>query len=295
MVAPPVPAPLTPAALVTHARLRLLPWILGIVLFGYGFAHWDRDLYLVRPGALGIVLVAWSLGHVGTLWLNAALDRDQEAAVFARARPVPRGLDRAAYAALALAVGASVAAGPRAMACVIASALLSVAYSHPRLGCKGHPLGGPLVNGLGYGLLSPLAGATVAPGPPTPRLLVTLALWSTWLLGAYFAAQAFQEKEDRARGYRTLVVTHGPAVTLRVARRLMGAAILGALALTLVGVYPRLTLLAYPGFLAADAWMARWQRAPGGGGPGWAVGLFVRMLLAGLAVFALAWVDYWFS
>jgi len=75
----------------------------------------------------------------------------------------------------------------------------------------------------------------------------------------------------------------------------MGAAILGALALTLVGVYPRLTLLAYPGFLAGDAWMARWQRAPGGGGPGWAVGLFVRMLLAGLAVFALAWVDYWFS
>ncbi len=295
MTALPLAAPLTPAALVTHARLPLLPWILGIVLFGYGFVHWDRDLYLVRPGALGIVLVAWSLGHVGTLWLNAALDREEAAAVFARARPVPAGLARAAFVALALAVGVATAAGARATACVVASALLAVAYSHPRLAWKGHPLGGPLVNGLGYGLLSPLVGATVAPGAPTLRLLGTLGLWTVWLMGAYFAAQAFQEADDRRRGYRTLVVTHGSAATLRVARWLMDAAILGSLALTVAGVYPRLTLLAYPGFVFADAWMVRWQREPDGGGPRWAVGLFVRMLLAGLAVFALAWVDYWFG
>jgi 1,4-dihydroxy-2-naphthoate octaprenyltransferase len=285
----------TLAALGALARPRLLPWMLGIVLFGYGFVHWDQSLYLVAPGGLALLLVAWSLGHAGTMWLNAALDREEDGVLFARPVPVPAIAPGAAYLALAAALAVAAAVSPRAALCVGGCALLAVAYSHPRLAWKGHPLAGPLVNVLGYGILSPLAGATVATATVSARFAVTLALWSLWLFGAYLAAQAFQEDDDRRRGYRTFVVEHGPAVTLRVARRAMNGAVLGALGLTIAGVYPRWTLLAYPGFVLADRWMARWQRAPRGGGPRWAAGLFQRMLGGGLAVFALAWLEYWFG
>ncbi|MBN2197311.1 MAG: UbiA prenyltransferase family protein [Polyangiaceae bacterium] len=282
------------AALVVHARLRMLPWVLGIVLFGYGFVHWDQDLYLVEPGRLGLLLVAWTFGHAGTMWLNAALDREEGAAIFTRGSAIPRGLHGAAYVALVLSVGVAAAANTRAAGCAFGCALLAVMYSHPRLAWKGHPLGGPLVNVLGYGVFSPLAGAAVASESISVRLVVTLALWSLWLFGAYLSAQSFQEADDRRRGYRTFVVTHGPPAALAIARRSMNAAISGAFVLTLIGIYPRLPVLAFPGFLVADAWMRRWQLQSDGGGPDWAVGLFRRMVAVGLCVFVLAWCEYWF-
>lgn len=290
---PSLTSPVVP--LIAHARPTMLPWILGIVVFGYAFTHWDQGLYLVAPGQLGILLAAWTSGHVGTLWLNAALDGDERGVVFARGAPVPRGVGLAGYAALAFALGLAAMLRPPVAVCVLAAVALAVLYSHPSVAWKGHALGGPLVNLLGYGWLSPLAGSLVASGVVTGRLLLTLGLWSLWLLGAYLSAQAFQEDDDRRRGYRTLVATRGPAVTLGVARWAMNLAILGALLATLGGLFPRLTLFAYPAFLAADRWMRRWQRQPGGGGPSWAVGLFRRMLLGGLGVFALAWFDYWFG
>jgi 4-hydroxybenzoate polyprenyltransferase len=276
------------------ARPRLALWMLGLVLFGYAFAHWDQLLVARAPLGLALLLGAWALGNAGTMWLNAGLDREESDAVFASAGPVPRHVGLAGYAALAGAVALAAGTTGLAVGCVVGCALLAIAYSHPRLAWKGHPVLGPLVNVIGYGLLSPLAGWSLAHAPLSFRTVGTFALWSLWLLGAYFSAQAFQQQDDERRGYRTLVVTHGPATTLRVARWCMNGAITASLALTILGVYPRLTLLAYPTFLVADRWMLRWQRQPDGGGPEWATGLFIRMLFGGLFLFALAYVDYWF-
>ncbi len=276
------------------SRPRLALWMLGIILFGYAFAHWDQLLVAQGPIELALLLASWTLGNAGTMWLNAALDREESSAVFASSTPIPRHVDRAGYAALAAAVGLAATTNWLATACVGGCSALAILYSHPRSAWKGHPILGPLVNVVGYGILSPLAGWSLAGVPVSTRAAVTFGLWSLWILGAYFSAQAFQETDDRRRGYRTLVVTQGPAATLRVARWCMNGAIVGTLLLTLAGVYPRLTLLAYPSFLLADRWMARWQREPNGGSPDWATGLFVRMLSGGLLLFGLAYVDYWF-
>jgi 4-hydroxybenzoate polyprenyltransferase len=268
--------------------------MLGIVLFGYGFAHWDQLLVAQSPVGLATLLGAWTLGNAGTMWLNAALDREESAAVFARDVAIPASVHIAGYLALAAAIALAATTNWLATGCVTGCALLAILYSHPKTAYKGHPLLGPVVNVVGYGILSPLAGWSLAGASMSPRTAITFALWSVWLLGAYFSAQAFQEDDDRRRGYHTLVVTHGPAATLRAARWCMNAAIAVTLILTLVGVYPRLTLLAYPTFLVADRWMVRWQQQPAGGGPEWATGLFVRMLSGGLLLFGLAYVDYWF-
>jgi 4-hydroxybenzoate polyprenyltransferase len=283
------------ASLFWLARPKLAPWVAAIPLYAYGYAHWEAGLAAGRMGALWLVLAAWICLSVGTMWLNAGLDQTDAAAVFARPTPVPGGIRWFGAGALAVSVALAWAADPGSGLCAASAAVLSVLYSHPRTAFKGHPHLGPLVNAIGYGLLSPIAGWALSGARPTPRSYVTLGLWALWMLGAYFAAQVFQAEQDAARGYRTLVVTHGPVRTLRVARGCMNMAIAWAAILTAGGLYPRLTLLAYPLFFWADAHARRWQAAPDGAGAARAEQLLRRMLTGGMALAALAYLDYWLA
>jgi 4-hydroxybenzoate polyprenyltransferase len=281
-------------AALTLARPRLLPFVLCLPLVGFGWAHWDHALNL-REGegvALLLVLGAWVALQTGTLWLNAALDRDRGEVLFGRAVPVPSGIVLAAVGALVVAILLACAAHPVAGGAALLCAVLAVLYSHPRIAWKGHPLGGPLVNGVGYGLLSSLAGWAVVGVSPTPRALVVWLLGGLGTLGCYFAAQAFQQEEDCARGYRTLVATHGPVGALAAARLCLGAGFLGGTLLATLGWLPRLCLAALPLGLWIDGWLRRWARQPAGGNEGWARGLALRLLAAALLGIGLAYLDY---
>jgi 4-hydroxybenzoate polyprenyltransferase len=260
-----------------------------VVLFGYGFAHYDGALDLTRPLAIAGVLFAWVWLSAGTLWLNAVLDGDEDGALFAEDRVTrPRGLARWAYAALALAVVLATISDLRAGLACAACATLSMLYSHPRTKWKAHPVLGPMVNAIGYGLLTPLAGWAVVHTPLTVRAAAAFGFAALFVLGATFAAQASQRADDARRGYRTLVVTHGPAACLRATRvcTLAGVAAVGVLAVT--NVYPRLLLIGLPFFALADRALVRWSKKPDGGTPGDAATFLLRMLAGGLLLVALA-------
>lgn len=274
------------------SRPRLAPFVLALVGLGWAWAHWDRALRMRGGEALAQVLLAWWLLHAGTLWLNAALDQDEGEVLLGRAIPPPPGIER--WGLLALAAGVLVAAhaDPLAGGAAALSALLSVLYSHPRTAWKGHPVGGPFVNAVGYGMLSPLAGWAVVDVAPNPR---TLAVWLAMVpgvLGCYFAAQAFQGEEDAARGYRTMVVTHGPSGAITAARIGVGLSGILGMGLAAWGWLPRVCLAAAPLWLWTDAWLALWSRVPDGGRATHAVGFARRLLLTVLVAVYLAFGDY---
>ena len=50
--------------------------VLALPFTGYGFAHWEWALLLHHPERLALLLASWWCLSAGTLWLNAALDRD---------------------------------------------------------------------------------------------------------------------------------------------------------------------------------------------------------------------------
>jgi 4-hydroxybenzoate polyprenyltransferase len=230
--------------------------------------------------------------HAGTLWLNAALDRDEGEVLFGRPAKPPPSTAAAGYVALALSIPLAWAGDPLAGAADLVCVCLAIAYSHPRLAWKGHPLGGPLVNVVGYGLLSPLAGWSVVDVAPNPRTITVWLLCALGILGTYLAAQAFQQREDEARGYRTLVVTAGPARVLHTARATVGIALLGGMFLAAIGWLPRLCLLGTVGWFAVDRHLARWATLPGGGTEAEARGFTWRMLFAALLGVALALAQY---
>ncbi|MCS6900602.1 MAG: UbiA family prenyltransferase, partial [Myxococcales bacterium] len=216
---------------------------------------------------------------------------EEGGAVFTVPTKHPSGLRGWGAAALATAVLGAFWSDRRAgIACGIC-AILAMLYSHPRTAWKGHPVLGPLVNTLGYGVLSPLAGWFVAEVPLDFRTAAAFASLALSVLGSTFAAQAFQQEDDARRGYRTLVVTHGPATCLHVAHWLMRASVVIVAVLMLMGYYPRLCLVGLPVFWLAERWMVRWRSKPRGGTPADAVGLLARMLLGAVALVVLAYID----
>jgi 4-hydroxybenzoate polyprenyltransferase len=282
----------TAIALWVLCRPRLIPYVWVLVGVGGAWAHWDRALTLRNGRALFGLTVAWTLLQVGTLWLNAAVDRDSGEVLFGDAVEPPEGTALFGYIALASAVAIALVADVGAGLVCAVCALLAVGYSHPRILWKGHPLGGPVVNLLGYGLLSPLAGWMVVDVPANPRTLVAWVLCATGVMGTFLAAQAFQGDEDRSRGYRTLVVTHGARFTIQASRGLLVGASLVAMSLVLAGWFPLLCLLGLPLVVELDTWMRRWAEQPSGGSEAWARGTAKRLMRMGAVGFALATVEY---
>jgi len=239
------------------ARPRGLALAALAPLTGYAIAHWGRALPLVAAGPMSLLVFAWALLNAGTLWWNAAYDQDEGPVLYGEAAVVPPGLTREGTGALVLAValaglsslGAGLAAG--------AAALLAVGYSHPKIGWKARPLAGPLVNLLGFGILSPLAGYAVVGVPLDRRSALLIAAVALSVLGAYFLAQSFQRDEDAARGYRTLVVTAGPGATVEAARWSFRASHMVTLGLAAAGWIPLQCLAALPVCLWMDVTLAR--------------------------------------
>jgi 1,4-dihydroxy-2-naphthoate octaprenyltransferase len=281
-----------PEALWHLARPRMLPYVLLLVLVGFGWAHWDRALDARGVGALLRLLLAWCALHAGTLWLNASVDRDEGEVLMGRSVPPPPSASAAGYTALAVTVALAATTGLGAGLCALGCVVLAVLYSHPKTMWKGHPLGGPAVNLLGYGLLSPMAGFFVVGMPPTVRSMLVAPLVGLVVLGTYFAAQAFQCDEDRARGYRTLVATHGPKVVVDAARHCINLGVLGGLSLAAFGWLPRACLLCLPAWWWLNRWLLRWREQPGGGDASWALGFTRRLLWVGLLGIVGAGIAY---
>jgi 1,4-dihydroxy-2-naphthoate octaprenyltransferase len=274
------------------ARPRMLPFVWLLAVFGFAWAHWDRALQLRGSAGLGWVCAAWALLHAGTLWLNAVLDRDEGEVLLGRAVPVPRGATRAGYTALAATVPLAFVGHPLAGLAAVGCVVLAVLYSHPATAWKGHPIGGPLVNLVGYGLLTPLAGWSVVDVPANPRTLVVWALFGIGILSPYLLAQAFQGDEDRARGYRTAVVALGPQRTLQLARLALAVVLVGGTVLAVVGWFPRVCLVALPLWLWIDDLLRQWARLPDGGSAEWALRFARRVLVAVAVMVGACFVEY---
>lgn len=277
----------TTTALRTLARPRMLPLVWMAVFFGYMLGHWEAGVHFRGGAALASCLVSWTALHVGTMWLNAARDQDDGPVAFGESARVPAPTAHLGYLALLLCLVAALPAGRVIFGCALGTVGLSILYSHPATAWKGHPVGGPLVNVVGYGILTPLAGLAAARGGVGARTLGVFGAMVLAMAGLYFAAQAFQAEEDRARGDRTLVATHGPRAVLRAARLSIGAASVLALLGAVVGWFPLACLVALPLAVRVDRHLVRWRELPGGGTPTQARRL-VRLQLELLGVLVTA-------
>ena len=165
------------------------------------------------------VVLGWfifvALMNGGTLAINSAFDQDEGDVGYLKSPPkTPKYLLHVSAIMLALAFLLGYLL-PLVFAWATAvCVLMSVLYSVPRARLKARAGWDLIINMLGFGLLTPLAGWGLTGQPLTPwfwKICIGFAL----LFGAlYPATQIYQIEEDAARGDRTLVIKLGVAKSL---------------------------------------------------------------------------------
>ena len=233
-----------------------------IPLLSLYFAHWDRALRFEKWGECVVLALTWLLLHCGTMWLNAALDQDEGPVLFGDVCPVPRYAVRYGYGALGVSVALSFLLGPVPLVLTSICAILAVLYSYPVDPWKGVSVLGPLVNIMGYGVCSPLSGWWVADVSVNLRTLLVFSVIPPFVMACYLVAQSFQGYEDRIRGYRTLVVTHGARYVLDLATVCFHFVFLQFLVLSALGWLPRELLALSIPYVLLVRFMSRWKAHP---------------------------------
>jgi len=226
-------------------------------------AHFLLGAFLAVGLGLPPRVVFVALLNGGTLAINSAFDQDEGDIGYLKQPPKPpRYLFQVSAVMLAAALVLGFRLPPLFAWCNAACVVMAVLYSVPPVRLKARAGWDLVINCLGFGLLTPLAGWGLTGRPLAPGML-SVAIGFALLFGAlYPPTQIYQIGEDRARGDRTLVIVLGEAPSLALATGLALAAHLwfvrGALQLGRHPLPILVSLIAWLGVLLP--WWARWRR-----------------------------------
>ena len=178
-----------------------------------GMAEGERLL----PALAGLVLWVVCLNG-GTLAINSAFDRDESDIAYLRSPPPPPpGLFAFGLVLMGLGQGGALVLGSGYAAVYAACFVLSLLYSVPPVRLKAVAGADWVINLVGFGALTPLAG-WLASGVPLRRPETIAILAFAPLFGAlYPLTQLYQLEEDRRRGDRTIAALLGVRRSLAVA------------------------------------------------------------------------------
>ena len=242
-------------------HLRPLEWPIMSAHFLLGTLLASGWGLRARPSLLGwLVFVALLNG--GTLAINSAFDQDEGDIGYLKAPPKPPE-HLLAFSIVLLA--ASAALGfllPRPFALInLACIAMSVLYSVPPVRLKARAGWDLLINCLGFGLFTPLAGWALTGRPFSPAILWASAGFAFLFATLYPMTQIYQVAEDTSRGDRTLVIRLGVG-------RSLALALATALVAHLLFIAAVLTMGRNPWFLGISLgawlavllpWMAHWR------------------------------------
>lgn len=210
---------LRPAEWPIMAAHTALGYLLAVGLAGAGGQHLNSAL-------LGLVLWVVCLNG-GTLALNSAFDRDEgDIAYLRNPPPPPRRLAAFSLGLMGLGQVAALALPMLFGALYGLCFVLSVLYSVPPFRLKAVAGADWLINMVGFGTLTPLAGwATTGQPLDTVAWLVLLGFCPLFA-ALYPLTQLYQLEEDARRGDRTLALMLGVRRSLDIALAAAGAAFL---------------------------------------------------------------------
>jgi 4-hydroxybenzoate polyprenyltransferase len=239
-------------------HLRPLEWPIMTAHFLLGtLLAWGRGMQ-TRPALLGwLIFVALMNG--GTLAINSAFDQDEGDIGYLKAPPKPP--EHLLGFSVAL-LGISALMGfllPLPFALInLGCVIMSVLYSVPPPRLKARAGWDLVINCLGFGLLTPMAGWALTGRPFGPAILLASIGFAFLFATLYPMTQIYQVAEDTRRGDRTLVIQVGVGRSLGLA--LLAAFIAHGFLLAGVRSLGRPLILLLPSLLAWLGVLLPWLR-----------------------------------
>ena len=208
---------LRPAEWPIMAAHTAVGYLLAVGLSGAGRGE------QLGPALLGLVLWVGCLNG-GTLALNSAFDRDEgDIAYLRNPPPPPRRLAAFALSLMAAGQAAALLLPALYQAVYAVCFALSVLYSVPPFRLKAVAGADWVINMVGFGTLTPLAGWAATGRPLESTDAIVLLAFCPLFAALYPLTQLYQLEEDARRGDRTLALLLGVRRSLDVA---LGATIL---------------------------------------------------------------------
>lgn len=245
-----------------HLRPREWPIVAAHTAFGYLLAYAASGEFAHLGSAVAGTFVFVVLLNGGTLAINSAFDRDEgDIGYLDRPPPPPPRLFDFGMGLMTIGLGIALFWLPGPFTIVYAACMaMSVVYSVPPFRWKAIAGLDLLINAVGFGVLTPLAGWTLMQQSlPTWALLVLLG-FGPLFTALYPLTQLYQFEEDRTRGDRTLALVLGMRRSLWFALAMVWIAFgLIITGLMLRGA-PIWALAAVPPMLLWTAQLAAWIR-----------------------------------
>ena len=246
---------------------RVLPYLLHLRPLEWPImtGHFLLGTFLAAGPRLPLAatLLGWALFVVlmngGTLAINSAYDQDEGDIGYLQVPPPPPPHLAAVSGTMLAAAAVLGFLLPRPFALLnLACVVMSVLYSVPPARLKARAGWDLLINCLGFGLFTPLAGWAL-----TGRPFTLAVLWAGWGFAFLFAAlypmtQIYQVREDTRRGDRTLVIQVGIGRSLFLA--LVAALLAHACFAAALGTTSRSPLALAPSLAAWVLVIVPWLR-----------------------------------
>lgn len=187
----------------------------------------------------------------------------------------PRQLLALAAAVAAVALGAAATLGPVAVAAIVGSLLLNVAYSVPPVRLCSRPLAAPVVLGIAYVALPYLLGLVSSGGVADATDARVIASFVVLFTGRMLLKDFRDRRGDAAFGKRTFLLTYGKNATLVA---VLGCLLAGDVMLVTVLPLQPLLVAATQSYFVAIAWqLNRLWRATDVDSERFAIALGARM------------------
>ncbi|MDP2876836.1 MAG: prenyltransferase [Holophaga sp.] len=209
----------TPMAYLLHLRPLEWPIMTAHFLLGTLLAM-GSDVPLKATGFGWFVFVVLMNG--GTLAINSAFDNDEGDIGYLKQPPKPpKYLFHVSAAMLFLSLALGFLLPPLFAWSNAVCVVMSFLYSVPPVRLKARAGWDVVINCLGFGLLTPLAGWGLTGRPPTAPFVVLTFGFALLFCALYPLTQIYQIEEDRRRGDVTMVIKLGESLSLALALGMM--------------------------------------------------------------------------
>jgi len=211
------------------------------------------------------IIIAWFCWNFimngATLAFNSHYDKDEgDIGFLNNPPPIPKYLNIFSLVLFAISAVISYNINMQFFILTLIGIFLGIIYSIPPIRLRNVAGIDLLINSIGYGFLTPLAGYMIIETTLTPTVFITLIILACVVASGFPLTQIYQYEEDKRKGNKLITVLLGKKKAIVLSMILGNLTFIGIMILIITGILPKLLLALSIVYIISVIWIIRWYR-----------------------------------